>query len=289
MNNTLDTDGSAAAQDLIPSISIEALLRRRDAAVERALQAVALLQEGQAIAREGGFGFLDIALMRGYGSTVEHRLCGNVVDDRDTEPLIRRQIDRGAWAMLMHESGLRSVMNAETRTRWDEQLAGKDVPPLTRENIAATFAQLHAQRGQMLEDGVIAVFRSLSWNYKTNHPAFIGHRVILTYLTHYRYKGARFGSVNHRVTNQLDDLQRVICLVNGQPEPDHRTGWYARVSEATRGMGIAENETMQVRLFANGNGHVTFKDQAVVDRLNAIIARRYPGALPAPRSSRRHC
>jgi hypothetical protein len=62
MNNTVDTDGALAAGGLIPSVSIEALLRRRDAAIEHALQAVALLREGQRIAQEGGFGFLDVAL-----------------------------------------------------------------------------------------------------------------------------------------------------------------------------------------------------------------------------------
>lgn len=288
MNTTVNTDGEAAAAgELIPSISIETLLRRRDAAVERALQAVALLREGQQIAQEGGFGFLEVALTRGYGHSIEHRLCGQVVDDRDTEAFIRREIDRSAWAMLMNASGLRSVMNAETRGRWDEQLSGKDVPALTRDNITATFGQLHAQRGQMLEQGVIAVFRGLSWDYKTNHPACIGRRVVLRSVTHHRWKDDRFGVVNHRTTDELDDLQRVISLLNGEPEPDHRAGWYGRVSEATRGSGIAENETMQIRLFKNGNGHLTFKDQAAVDRLNAIIARHYPGALPAPRESRR--
>lgn len=287
--NTLDTDGqSIGASELIPSVSIEALLRRRDAAIERALRAVDLLREGQRIANEGGFGFLEVAMTRGYGNDVEQRLCGQVVDERDTEGIIRRQIDRSAWTMLMHQSGLRSVMNAETRRRWDEQLAGKEVPPLTRDNIAATFAQLHAQRGAMLEQGVIAVFRSLSWDYKRNNPAFLGRRLILRRVTDAPWQGARYGCVNHRATDELDDLQRVISLVAGQPEPDHRTGWYARVSAARNGDGLAENDTMQLRLHRNGNGHLWFRSQDSVDALNRIIARHYPGALPAPRESRRH-
>lgn len=287
MTNTVDTDGQLAAGELIPSVSIEALLRRRDAAIERALQAVALLREGECIAKEGGFGFLEIAMTRRYGSQVEQRLCGEVTDDRDTDSLIRREIDRSAWALLMHESGLRSVMNAETRKRWDEQIAGKDVPELTRDNIAATFAQLHAQRGEMLEDGVVSVFRSLSWDYKTNHPAYLGHRIVLKYVLHSPWSGSRYGSPNHRSTDQLDDLERVISLLHGKPEADHRHGWFIRISEAIHKDGIAESEAMHVRVFKNGNGHVTFKDLKAVERLNAVIAKRYPGVLPAPRESRR--
>lgn len=286
MNNTLDTDGELAGGEIIPSISIEALLRRRDAAVERVLQAIALIREGEVIAAEGGFAFVDITMAKHYSNTVQHRLCGHYADN-DSETVLRREIDRGCWAMLMNQSGLRSVMNAETRRRWDEQLAGNDVPPLTRDNITATFSQLHQQRGQMLEDGVIAVFKSLSWDYKTNHPAFLGRRLILRYLTCSSYKIGRYGPVNHRATDQLDDLQRVISQLHGKPEADHRAGWYHLVSDATRGEGIAENDTLQVRLYGNGNGHLLFKEQAVVDRLNQIISRRFPDCLPAPRESRR--
>ena len=287
MNNTVDSNDELAAGELIPSVSIEALLRRRDAAIEHALQAVALLREGQRIAQEGGFGFLDIAMMRGYGTQIEQRLCGQVVDERECETHIRREIDRSAWAMLMNQSGLRSVMNAETRRRWDEQLAGREVPALTRETITATFAQLHAQRGEMLEEGVVSVFRGLSWDYKTNHPSFIGHRIILRSVLHTRWSGSRFGSPNHRTTDQLDDLERVISQLHGKPEADHRHGWYSRLSEAIRGEGVGESEAMHVRVFANGNGHVTFKDLKAVERLNAVIAKRFPGVLPAPRASRR--
>lgn len=246
-----------------------------------------LLREGQCIAREGGFGFLEIAITRRYGTQVEQRITGEVGAERDLDECIRREIDRGAWVMLMNHSGLRSVMNAETRRRWDEQVAGAEVPALTRDNIAATFAQLHASRGQMLEEGVISVFRGLSWDYQTNHPAFIGRRLILVGVLHYRWHGARFGSVNHRVTDQLDDLERVISLLHGKPEPDHRQGWYSRISQAVSGEGLAESEAMQVRLFSNGNGHITFRDLQAVARLNAVIAKHYPGVLPAPRSSRR--
>lgn len=286
MTITVDADGAVTGGEIIPSISIEALLRRRDAAVERALQAIELLRDGEAIAAEGGFGFVDITMAKHYSNTVQHRLCGHYAD-HDTDTVLRREIDRGCWTMLMEQSGLRSVMNAETRQRWDAQLAGDDVPPLTWDNIKATFGELHARRGQMLEDGVIAVFKSLSWDYKTNHPSYLGRRLILKYVTSASYRIGRFGPVNHRMTDQLDDLPRVISVLHGKPEADHRTGWYHLVSEATRGNGIAENDTLQVRLYGNGNGHLLFKDEAAVDRLNRIIARRFPDALPASRESRR--
>jgi hypothetical protein len=38
-----------------------------------------------------------------------------------------------------------------------------------------------------------------------------------------------------------------------------------------------------LRLFRNGNGHLCFKRPELIDAMNAIIARHFPNALPAPR------
>ena len=43
---------------------------------------------------------------------------------------------------------------------------------------------------------------------------------------------------------------------------------------------IAEFDYFQVRLFQNGNGHLTFRFQADVDRLNRVLAYGARGAIP---------
>ena len=40
---------------------------------------------------------------------------------------------------------------------------------------------------------------------------------------------------------------------------------------------------LDIRTFKNGNGHVTFTRPDLVERMNLIIAKHYPGALPAPK------
>jgi len=40
---------------------------------------------------------------------------------------------------------------------------------------------------------------------------------------------------------------------------------------------------MDIRTFKNGNGHATFTRPDLVERMNLIIAKHYPGALPAPK------
>lgn len=45
----------------------------------------------------------------------------------------------------------------------------------------------------------------------------------------------------------------------------------------------AETAYLSIRTFKNGNGHVTFKRPDLVEKMNKIIAKHYPGALPAPK------
>ena len=44
-----------------------------------------------------------------------------------------------------------------------------------------------------------------------------------------------------------------------------------------------ENDYIHLTWFKNGNGHITFKRVDLVDHLNRIIAKHFPGALPACR------
>ena len=90
--------------------------------------------------------------------------------------------------------------------------------------------------------------------------------------------------VNHNKTDQLDDLVRVMSVLDGKPEPDHRNGWYQRLNAVKSTLDPdAEDDYMRVRSFRNGNGHVTFKRPDLVDAMNRIIAKHFPGALPAPK------
>ncbi len=131
----------------------------------------------------------------------------------------------------------------------------------------------------MFERGVIACFRSLAWCYKTNLPQKFGKRIVVTYLT---------GSASYTRCNELDDLVRVFSVLDGRPEPDYRGGINSKLSAAglngwTAKAGIVDTEYLTIRTFKNHNGHVTFKRLDLVEKMNRIIAKHYPGALPAPK------
>ena len=268
-------------QDLTPSVSIEALLLKRDAILERYRSALQLIIEAQDIAKDSGLGDARFLIEESRGG--RHSLS-----DAAAPELIRQNVDARAWAHLMHESGLRSFLDAKARSDWDKNIAAGSVPCLSLQNIVSTFGAIHAARDEYFERGVIEVFKKLSWDYKTNQPFRFGKRIILNHLVSvWGNPKDKHVTLNHRTADELDDLVRIFSVLDGKPEPDHRAGMYAKLSPAIRdAVQDVDTEYFSVRWFFKGTGHLTFKRPPLVDALNAILAKHYPGALAAPREAR---
>lgn len=280
--------------DIVPSVSITNLVRQRAAVLERLGQAFDLIQEAADIATEARIGMPDLSISTGYshhhsGRRIARARLGtdragaryerDGEDRTELDKMARLGVDMAAWQYLMHESGLRSLMDAAAREKWDKAIAAGDIPELTEPNIRSTFKMLHDSRGEMFERGVIATFKALAWCYKTNLPQKFGTRIVMRYIT-----GAYYGD---RKADELDDLQRVLAVLDGKPEPDHRNGVRAALSRVgiryNDPRGSCETEYLHIRTFKNGNGHITFKRPDLVEQMNRIIAKHYPGALPAPK------
>lgn len=256
--------------DLVPSLSITNLVNQRSAVVERVRAALDLLGEAEQLAKAAHLGFPRLVLDDSYACRGRPAVTGDYAKRDEAHDAIVRVIDVHGWRYLLSESGLRTFMDAQAREQWDRQLAEGEVPELLAATIEATFAQLYGARGEMFERGVIQCFRRLSWSYKTNQPFKFGKKVIVKRLL-------TDGHLNHRVTNELDDLIRVFHVLDGQPEPDHRQGVYYLISDARS--TEAENTYFHLRWYKNGNGHLTLKRPDLVDQMNQILAKHYPNAL----------
>lgn len=268
--------------DFVPSLSLENFIAQRDAMVERAQQARRALQEIHDIAE---------ALPRPttyHGSWYRLGLLTeperfDFIGDRGFDNYVKG-IDAGCWARLLDLSGLRTFMDATARAAWDANIDQRNVPPLTIENVEATFQVMHASRREMFERGVIAVFKSLSWDYKRHNPIMFGKRIILRHVYDPRFSLRSRAAVNYTGASQVDDLMRPLRILDGKPELDHRQGAYQRLRAA------AERDPAEpvvdfdgyftLRGFKNGNAHLTFTRPDLVDKMNQIIGRHFPGALP---------
>lgn len=257
--------------ELIVSNDIDALLARRDAIFKELDVADAAFGRAKKLFEDCP----DIAAFEGWDwekrQTPFERLpkVRPIYFSESMEEL-KRSFDAEAWKYLMDASGIGSAMSASARREWELQIKTRSTPPLTKENILSTFKNLFASKEEMFEDGVIEAFRSCSWDHKSNLPVKFGKKVIFAHV---------YGDGHH---HNVDDLRRVLHFFDGKPQPDHRTGvratLYRRDSD-----GTFEDEYVSVVEFKNGNVHCKFKKPELTEKLNGILARRFPNALAAPK------
>lgn len=238
--------------ELIPSISIAALLQARDAITERVDKAMALLVEADGIAASARLKKPTHAYMERY-------------EFRNFDSIIAAEVDASAWQLLLSESGMLSLLDAKARDEWHWAIQNRKTAALTREAIAGTFGQLYEDRGAMMERGVVEVFKHLSWCYKSNSPVAFGRRIITRW---HRYGGG----------SAVDDLWRIMAVYDGKPAPDHRA--LSIQLDAIRGTGKVETPYFTCNLFRNGNLHVRFTRPDLVDKVNGVLAKHYGAVLP---------
>lgn len=271
-----DSATPVEAETFIPSVSIDGLLARRDAVLDRCQAIQTAVSEIQALATTLG---LDGDGLAGARCRFLQPISdGRYAHERFTSPTwledSTKTIDAALWDLLLHQSGLRSFMDRAARHQWDDDIEHQRTPPLTDDNIRATFALLHASRADFFKRGVVQLFRSLSWDYKSNLPHRFGRRLIVRHLAPHPW------GVSPDTCNTLDDLLRVFHVLDGRPEPDHRLGVHSRLHQARSAHHDLVDDYVRVRTFKNGNGHVYLLRQDLVDRLNQILAAQYPNALP---------
>ncbi|SFK73357.1 protein of unknown function [Candidatus Pantoea symbiotica] len=275
--------------ELINSTNIERIVTGRDAALAKIEQVIQqLIAISQLTADIGGGNAADWAMKQG------HRYdCWLMEKPEKAMPAITRNIDRSLWRELMLKSGMLSLMDAQARDQWHQNLEDGDLPAISEANILSTFEQLHQSKTEVFERGIINVFKGLSWDYKTNSPCFFGKKIIINNLvTHNRWG---FSLTWGYKRDQLADLERMLYLLDGKAIPDNRGDISINLMNHIRenpGKDVYEDMYFSIRYFQRGTAHLKFKRPELVEKMNDIIARHYPGMLAreecAPYSFRLH-
>ena len=193
---------------------------------------------------------------------------------------ITRNLDREIWRNLMQRSGMLSLMDAQARDTWYRSLEYDNFPEISEANILSTSEQLHRNRDEMAERGVINLFRGLSRTHNSGSPCKFGSKIILNNLVKWDWWG--FGLNHGPQAGRLADLERILYLFSGKPIPTDRDNILIRLDEHIRsvqGEACYEDEMFSIRYFRKGSAHITFRKPELVDRLNDIIVRHYPDIL----------
>lgn len=211
--------------DVICSTSIERIITVRNTALVQIEALIHQLEDISAITNSIGGGIAkDWAMRQDFRSG-----CWLMEKTETGMKAITRNLDRDIWRDLMKRSGMLSLMDAQARDQWYRNLEGDNIPAVTKDNIYSTFEQLHRDKDNVFERGVINVFKSLSWDYKSNHPCKFGKKIIVNNLVSYTQWGF---TLNHSYRrDQLADLERMLFLLEGKAIPDNRGDVTTRLYE----------------------------------------------------------
>lgn len=262
--------------ELILSTSIERVVRGRDSALKQIEQLIEQLDAISRLTSEIGGG-----TAQDWAMKLGHRYDSWLTEKADKAmPAVTRNIDSSIWCDLMLKSGMMALMDAQARDQWHKNLEEGDLPAISEANILSTFEQLHQNKMEVFERGIINVFKGLSWDYKTNSPCRFGKKIIINNLVTHNRWGFSLNWGWRR--DQLADLERMLFLLSGKSIPDNRSDITTRLMAHIRDnpdKDVYEDEFFRVRYFQKGTAHLTFKRLDLVERMNDIIAKHYPGRL----------
>ncbi|MEM6161944.1 DUF4942 domain-containing protein [Erwinia sp. P6884] len=269
--------------ELMNSTNIERIVTGRDAALVQIEQLIQQLETiSQLTAGTGGGNASDWAMKQG------HRYdCWLMEKPEKALPVITRNIDRSLWRDLMLKSGMLSLMDAQARTQWYQNLEDCELPTISEANILSTFKQLHQSKADVFERGIINVFKGLSWDYKTNSPCYFGKKIIISNLVTHNRWGYSLTWEYRR--DQLADLERMLFLLDGKAIPDNRADISINLMNHIRdipGKDAYGDSYFSIRYFQKGTAHLTFKRPELVEKINDIIAKHYPDQLPPSTNQR---
>jgi len=273
-----DPDVITGHTEIISSTSIERIVTGRNAALLQIEELIQQLADISTLTSSiGGKTARDWAMRQDFRCG-----CWLMENVKAAMSTITCNLDRSIWRDQMQKSGMISLMDAQARKQWDNNLEGDDIPEISEANILSTFEQLHNSKADVFERGIINVFKGLSWDYKTNSPCCFGKKIIVNNLVDYNRWGFRLNGGWRR--DQLADLERMMNLLDGKAIPENRHDVTARLGEhisQQRTSNIFEDEYFSIRYFQKGSAHITFKRPDLIERMNDIIAKHHPGMLAA--------
>ncbi len=187
MNQTLPTAdlNTAGTTDVIPSVAIDRIIAQRNEGIALFMQAMECLATARRILLDASG---DIFLY-GFEDCVTDSVR-RMDKPEEAKRNITRLADRKIWDRLMTDTGMYTFMSSCQRDEWNSQLMSDTCPEIILDNVLATFRHLNASKMQTFEQGLIDVYRKLSWDYRTNNPCRLGKRIIIENLL-YRWSNGR--------------------------------------------------------------------------------------------------
>jgi len=272
--------------EILPRPTLAAIVSHRDTAIAKMKEAVDLLESGFAAAEdalkhaEGAYGGA-VFEASDYSRLESYRALFQRFEGESSLDAFRKQVDARTWVNLISLTGMRNLMDRTAVDALYQDLSG-EVPEISEEVILNTFQSLMQDSELIFQRGLARCFGDLDRRFKSHEPlgSFkLGSRIILTYVFD------SWGSLSYtsRVNHTLADVERVFAVLDGKAHHDNDTLVHAiRKSREGGGLNprqsVTETPYFRVRGFKNGNAHLWFKRDDLVQKANKVL-RSYFGSI----------
>ena len=141
--------------------------------------------------------------------------------------------------------------------------------------------------------GIATCFSRLDRRFRSHLGFKVGHRVILENAFN-EHGDWGYGQWHRRKRDTLIDIDRTFHVLDGRGNPETYGGIVGAI-DAERGSGRmngarqseVESDYFKIRIYKNGNAHVWFKIQRLVDAVNRLLAEYYGETLADATNQRR--
>jgi predicted RNA methylase len=204
-------------------------------------------------------------------------------------------VKAAAWQTVFDRTKLRAVLSSKAREDFDAFQRSQGGIEFTVENIQSLFEMLFVNRAQIMGKVVVEVFDKMcSYNekntihtegWKTNSSWKVNQKVIMPWFIEYVcYRGCTNGhfSIRYQRYNEIDDIDRAMCLITGKKFEDilnirdaldkrFKQMRYPELDETFK--GVAFSEFFEIRFWKKGTCHFIFRDKKVWEQFNRRAAQ----------------
>lgn len=283
-----------AQTEIIPRATIEQIVKHRDAALAlyeiafEKMMAAALAEQTANLEGQRAHGETNSFNAGERSKEKEPRIISLSLPTLDAYMATRKHsLDVEVWAHIIELSQLKTLMDKTAKDQMRQAL-GETPPEVTIDNIRATLKDWILNADLVFRRGISVCFSNLDRRFKSHDGWKIGSRVILTYA--FDGNGAWNYHRNHEDT--ITDIERVFLMLDGKKVLEY--GNLVDQMRNARRFGSGprqtefENDYFLLRAYKNGNCHIWFKRDDLLDRVNQLLGEYYGAPIPEEREAEQH-
>jgi 16S rRNA G966 N2-methylase RsmD len=273
--------------EIVPSNVVTEIVAHRDAAMAHAAKAIQHMQDAQAAMDAASehartahndrvFGGLDRT------TSVHYQRLFHPVDGDASLRAYRQDLDARVWMHLIERAGMDALMDRQAKEDFYRDLCG-DVPEVTEDNVWSTLRGLAGDAKLIFQRGLARAFASLDHRFRSHDAFKLGSRVVLTNVFN------EYGTWHYRgnMRETITDMERAFLVLDRESGAGLTSvGSLVQAIERQRGHGMSrrqgyvESDYFRVRTFKNGNAHLWFTRDDLVQKANETLADYYGAVLP---------